>query len=164
MSREKRKANTLPIRVYADTSVYGGVHDEEFAKWSKLFFRQAKEGRFEICTSPVLEEELLDAPEPVRTLYEKVAIEAVSADTSEEAVLLQEAYLSVGIVAPRSADDALHVAFATVMNCSLLVSWNFKHIVHFDKIALYNAINVVEGYTEIGIHTPSEVIAYEEDL
>ena len=27
-----------PIRVYADTSVYGGVFDEEFAKPSRAFF------------------------------------------------------------------------------------------------------------------------------
>ena len=33
-------------------------------------------------------------------------------------------------------------------------------IVHFDKIPLYNAVNVVEGYGPLGIHTPLEVISY----
>jgi len=44
-----------------------------------------------------------------------------------------------------------------------MVSWNFRHIVHYDKIALYNAINIREGYSPIGIHTPQEVIEYEKE-
>ncbi|MFA6243120.1 MAG: hypothetical protein WC655_19440 [Candidatus Hydrogenedentales bacterium] len=88
---------------------------------------------------------------------------ADSAQSPEDAVRLQEAYLRAGIVGPKWSDDALHVAFAAVSRCSLLVSWNFKHIVHYRKIALYNAINIVEGYGEIGIHTPEEVIQYEDE-
>lgn len=31
------------IRVYIDTSVFGGVHDEEFAEASKRFFARVKQ-------------------------------------------------------------------------------------------------------------------------
>jgi hypothetical protein len=96
-------------------------------------------------------------------MYEEIAGMADSAQSPEDAVRLQEAYLRAGIVGPKWSDDALHVAFAAVSRCSLLVSWNFKHIVHYRKIALYNAINIVEGYGEIGIHTPEEVIQYEDE-
>lgn len=41
------------------------------------------------------------------------------------------AYLQAGIVTPRYFDDALHVALATVSGYTLIVSWNFQHIVHF---------------------------------
>jgi len=41
------------------------------------------------------------------------------------------------------------------------VSWNFKHIVHFQKIPLYRAINTIKGYAEINIYSPPEVINYE---
>jgi hypothetical protein len=45
------------------------------------------------------------------------------------------------------------------------VSWNFRHIVHFEKSRLYNAINRLRGYAEIEIRSPLEVIDYEkEDL
>ena len=64
------------IRVYVDSSVFGGVHDIEFSRPRRLFFA-----------------------------------------------------------------DALHVAVATVSGCSVIVSWNFKHIVNYRKIPLYNAIN-----------------------
>ena len=54
------------ILVYADTSVYGGVFDEEFSEASKAFFQQVREGRFTLAVSPLVEEELFQAPEPVR--------------------------------------------------------------------------------------------------
>ena len=46
----------------------------------------------------------------------------------------------------------------------MLVSWNFKHIVHYDKKRKYNAVNTLRGYNSIDILTPAEVIEYEEDI
>jgi len=49
----------------------------------------------------------------------------------------------------------------------MIVSWNFKHIVHYDKIRLYNAVNTLRGYTPIGIYSPWEVADYgdqDEDI
>jgi len=49
----------LPIvRVYADTSVYGGVFDEEFSGPSRTFFERIREGRFTLVVSALVEEEL----------------------------------------------------------------------------------------------------------
>lgn len=152
-----------PIRAYADTSVYGGVFDEEFATNSIIFFDQVKEGRFLMVISPVLEEEISCAPDIVKTHYQEMARIAEPVTLIADAVNLQEMYLEKGVVTRKFADDALHVAFATVSRCILLVSWNFKHIVHYDKITLYNAINLASGYGEIRIHTPSEVIDYEDE-
>ncbi len=58
--------------------------------------------------------------------------------------------------------DALHVALATVSRASLIVSWNFKHIVNFQKIPMYNAVNTLHGYRGISIYSPLEVIEYED--
>lgn len=74
-----------------------------------------------------------------------------------------EAYVAAGIVTPKSLDDALHVALATVSGCPAIVSWNFRHIVHFQKIPSYNAVNAVYGYRAIQICSPWEVIAYEDE-
>ena len=80
----------------------------------------------------------------------------------EEVLRLRDAYLSAGIVSEKWADDAGHVAAASVHGADLIVSWNFKHIVHFDKIRQYNAVNLLNGYREIDIRSPAEVIEYEE--
>ncbi|MDP2303827.1 MAG: hypothetical protein Q8N03_15530 [Ignavibacteria bacterium] len=69
--------------------------------------------------------------------------------------------MNAKIISKKYSNDALHVALATLSGCSIIVSWNFKHIVHFEKIALYNAINISEGYQQISIHSPLEVISYE---
>ncbi len=79
-------------------------------------------------------------------------------DISEEALRLRDAYLEAEIISSHWSGDALHVALATVARCSLIVSWNFKHIVHFEKVPLYNAVNVLKGYSNIGIFAPLEVI------
>jgi len=77
---------------------------------------------------------------------------------SPEAIELQEKYLVQKILTPKWEDDALHVALATVSDCRVIVSWNFKHIVNFAKIPLYNAVNQVNGYHPIAIHSPSEML------
>lgn len=40
------------LRVYADTSVFGGVFDQEFEIASRVFFEQVKQGLFRLVTSP----------------------------------------------------------------------------------------------------------------
>lgn len=43
----------MTVRVYADTSVFGGVFDTEFEEPSREFFRQVVTGRFELITSAI---------------------------------------------------------------------------------------------------------------
>jgi len=150
-----------PVRVYADTSVYGGVFDEEFAASSRLFFEEVRAVSFQLVVSPVVESEMRDAPGEVQQLFAEMLSLAEGISVTDEALQLQQAYLRAGIVAPKWEADLLRVALATVAGCLMIVSWNFKHIVHFRKISLYNGLNRVEGYPTIAIHTPQEVISYE---
>lgn len=55
----------MPIRIYADTSVYGGVFDSGIDVASRQFFEQVKNGYFELVTSSVVADELTLAPERV---------------------------------------------------------------------------------------------------
>ncbi|MBN1341419.1 MAG: type II toxin-antitoxin system VapC family toxin [Phycisphaerae bacterium] len=151
------------MRAYADTSVFGGAFDEEFARASHIFFEQVRSSRLRLVLSPIVEEEISDAPDEVGKLYASIASISEVAPLTAEVVRLQEAYLEASIVGRRWAADALHVAHASVHGCQVIVSWNFKHIVHYDKVAMYNAINTREGFSPIGIHTPQEVIDYESE-
>jgi len=151
------------IRVCADTSVFGGVYDKEFQQSSRTFFAQIKSGQFVLVTSAVVQSELTAAPTTVRHFFEEVLGLAEVTDITANALELRDAYLQAKIVTPKYADDALHVALATVAGCTLIVSWNFQHIVHFQKIPLYNAINVLQGYQPIAIYSPREVIHYEDE-
>jgi len=44
------------IRVYADTSVFGGVYDLEFQVKSQAFFQEVKNQRFILVTSAIIQE------------------------------------------------------------------------------------------------------------
>lgn len=149
------------IKLYADTSVFGGPFDEEFAEASRLFFDQVRQGRFLLIVSAVVQAEIAPAPHDARELFEEMLAYAEIVEPADEALVLRQAYIDEGILPPASADDALHVALATVSECFAIVSWNFKHIVHFRKIPLYNAVNALHGYHAIGIFSPREVIDYE---
>lgn len=152
-----------PRRTYVDASVFGGVFDEEFAEDSRRFFEQAELGRFTVLSSVLVTDELVGAPDAVRELYDRTLRGAELVPVTEAAISLQQAYLAERIVTPKWGDDALHVAIATVAGAALIVSWNFRHIVHFEKVPMYNAVNRLRGYRDVAIHAPSEVIAYEDD-
>lgn len=148
-------------RVYVDTSVFGGIFDEEFRNPSSVFFDQVRKGEFTIVTSPVVIDEISLAPSEVQKQYKEFHnfIEIVA--ISNEVLELRDAYLNARIVSKKYSNDALHVACATISECSIIVSWNFKHIVNFEKIPLYNAVNIINGYKQVAIHSPLEVIKYE---
>ncbi len=151
------------MRIYADTSVYGGVFDEEFAEPTKKFFSEIDAGRFRIVTSAIVEAEIEPAPQKIRDIFALYEAVAEIVQVTQEILLLQQQYINSDVVTPKSSEDALHVAIATVTQCNLIVSWNFKHIVHFDKIPKYNAVNTLNGYGQIGIYSPLEVINYDNE-
>ncbi len=151
----------MSLRLYLDTSVFGGVWDKEFHKSSLTLFNQIKNGKFDLVVSEVVQEEISDAPLKVQRFFNEFLPDAELIQVSEDALRLQSAYLHAQVVSLSYMTDALHVTLATVSDCSAIVSWNFKHIVHFQKIPLYNAVNLTNGYGQIAINSPQEVILYD---
>ena len=158
VSISKSKMN----RVYADTSVFGGIFDEEFETASKVFFDAVKKGSFKLITSELVREEIQAGPQKVLNIFEEFLVVAEIAEITDSILQLQQSYIQADIVSEKYATDAMHVALATVSNADLIVSWNFKHIVNFQKIPLYNAVNVLNGFGKIAIYSPLEVIEDEE--
>jgi predicted nucleic acid-binding protein len=147
------------LRVYIDTSVVGGCHDEEFQVESRMLMDMARRGSVVLLVSHVLFDELAAAPVKVQSVLTDLPTEALeSVAPSEEAEELQRAYLKAKVVQPPHGNDALHVAVSTVAKADMIVSWNFKHIVHFEKIRGFNAVNLREGYLPIEIRSPKEVV------
>jgi hypothetical protein len=151
------------ISVYADTSVFGGVFDDEFKGPSQAFIDAVRAERFALVTSELVRQELATAPQAVRSLFEELLPVAEIAAVTDATLQLQQAYLDADIVSERFATDALHVALATVSGASMIVSWNFRHIVNFQKIPKYNAVNKLHTYGEIAIYSPLEVVEHEDE-
>jgi len=156
-------AGQRTISVYADTSVFGGVFDDEFSEPSRAFVDAVVAGSFGLVTSEVVSQEIAAAPDAVRRLFDDLLPIARVASVTDETLRLQQAYLGARIVSERYATYALHVALATVAETSMIVSWNFRHIVNFQKIPKYNAVNKLHGYGEIAIYSPLEIVGYEDE-
>jgi hypothetical protein len=147
------------LRVYADTSVFGGCLDDEFAEESRAFFDEVRRGRFVLVISPTTLGELNDAPEDVQRILRDIPEANVeTASGGQEVFDLRDAYVAAGVVGIGSKADAEHVAAASVAGVDMIVSWNFKHIVHFEKISGYNGVNLLKGYSAVRIFSPREVI------
>jgi predicted nucleic acid-binding protein len=146
------------LRVYADTSVFGGCFDAEFAPESERFFDLVRAGRVKLLVSEVVVRELADAPGHVRELLTSLPAESVvRVGLTRDVIELRDAYLAAGILDRQSVDDATHVATATVARADAIVSWNFKHIVRIDKMRAYNQVNLQTGFGLLSIVSPQEV-------
>jgi len=151
--------NVMHIQsLYLDTSVIGGYHDTEWLADTRELWQQAQAGQWRLVTSIVAEAELKNAPANVRDLFAATFDASNILDTSTEIEDLAQAYLAAGVVPPKFADDALHVAMATVHGVRLVVSWNFKHLVNVRREDGFNAVNLLQGWPAVRIVSPKEII------
>jgi predicted nucleic acid-binding protein len=147
------------LRVYADTSVFGGYFDAEFADSSRRFFDAVFNQSVTALISDTLVAELVAAPRDVQDLLAKtLQVGCERLQLTAEAITLRDAYLHANVVTAKYADDALHVAQATLARADVIVSWNFKHLVNPSRIRAFNGVNLGQGYGLVVIMTPPEVI------
>jgi len=70
MGPRRSQTAVQPLRVYVDTSVFGGVHDNEFRTPSERFFAAMRGGAFIVLVSEPLVVEIASAPSIVRATFE----------------------------------------------------------------------------------------------
>lgn len=151
-------------RIYVDTSVVGAIADDEMKRQqTQPFWDAVQNAEIVIIVSDVLDTELKRAPHIVREFYRQLPESQMERVTlTKESDTLASLYIAENVVGKSSLDDCKHIALATIAQADVLVSWNFKHIVNFDRIRGYNSVNIKQGYSPIEIRTPYEVI-YAED-
>ncbi len=119
----------------------------------------AKRGEILLMVSDLLIEELQQAPEEVRKVLPSIPESTqVVVRVDDETNDLLQAYLKEKIVSRRYTTDAHHVAMASVHRADVLLSWNFKHVVHLDKIRKFYAVNLRLGYGLVEIRSPKEYV------
>ncbi|MFH1005770.1 MAG: PIN domain protein [Bacteroidota bacterium] len=131
-------------------------------KSTKLLFDRIIAKDFDIYFSKVNMAELSLAPKYIRDIKNLIPIECYNyLDLSDDANILAETYINEKVLGQANMNDAYHIAIASVNKLDCLISWNFKHIVNFDKIKKFNSINLKLGYPLIDIRTPLEFFKYE---
>lgn len=145
-------------RIYVDTSVFGGCFEREFERASQALFELVRRCRIVALISQTVINELGSAPERVRAVLDALPPRSVEeVPLTDEVRALCDAYLSVGLLPPRSINDAVHVACASVARADALASWNFKDLVRFDRARGFSSINMLRGYGIVTILSPQGI-------
>ncbi|ODS43081.1 MAG: hypothetical protein MSIBF_02200 [Candidatus Altiarchaeales archaeon IMC4] len=151
------------LRLYLETSVWNFVFADdspEKMEITKQFFDEIERGRYDIYISEIVLDEIADAnsetKERLMTLIGKYT--PTELENTKEVKSLSKKYIAAGIIPEKFKGDAMHIAFAVINNVNAIVSWNLKHIVKLKTRIKTNSINLAEGYKEIEICTPEEVI------
>ena len=149
------------MRLYLDTSVYGGYFEPEFEKWTRLMFERIRMNRDVILFSSVVTTELEGAPAHVQELLVSIPTRQLQlVELDEAAIELADAYLAAKVVGRTSLADCRHIAMATLARANALVSWNFKHIVSLERIYGYNSVNLRSGYPMLEIRSPIDLMSH----
>lgn len=151
------------LSLYLDTSVlnffFATDSPEEQAVTKKLF-DEIKQGNYEAVISATVLEEISRAPETKKkellALVKEYSLTPLAVD--EETEMLAGLYIKNGLIPARFELDAIHIAIAIVNNLDAVVSWNFEHIVKLRTKLGVNGISKIQGYKEIEIYSPREVI------
>jgi len=154
--------------LYIETSVFGFYFDPEPRNAERReavmkMFDQVRLGILDAATSPLTFTELDRTAEPRRSELINLlsSVRRVSADR-DEVGRLATAYLRERVIPERFAEDAEHVAYATVCKADVLVSLNLRHLANEWAERRVCAVNRREGYRQLSIRTPEEVLEYED--
>ncbi len=149
-------------RIYLDTSVIGGYFDKEFDLATKQLFQRISNKEFIIYFSDINEAELLLAPSYINDILKLIPTDCITLiEVNTEVETLANTYIDEKALGKASENDAFHIALSSVNRLDCLISWNFKHIVNFDKIKIFNSINIRLGYPLIDIRSPLEFLKDE---
>jgi hypothetical protein len=154
--------------LYLETSIFGFYFDEMpynllHREAVRELFRQVELGILTVVTSPATIRELADSPGPFRGELMRLlsGVEVMEQDEAE-VKRLASCYVTDGIIPADYAADAEHVASATVAGVGVVVTLNLKHLANEWAERRINAVNLRQGYAEVRIRLPEEVLKHED--
>lgn len=149
---------------YADTSIFGFLFEREDRSKQQAteeFFHQVEQARFRLAVSALVIDEIARTPlislrDQLLALVEKY--QPTQLEFHPEIERLAQTMVDLGAIPKTYVDDARHVAYAMFYRLDGIVSWNLRHIVRFSTRRKVAALCRMEGYSEIDLLTPEEVI------
>ena len=155
-------------KIYLDTSVISHLFAEDTPEKMKDTLRlwnECIDGNYEIFISIIVTNEINQCAEPKRSeMLEKLRlIDFQVLPETDEVKTLADEYVKGGVLKEKSIADCLHIAYAVIYNCDVIVSWNFKHLVNFKTIDKVRIVNAINRYKEISIISPTMLVEGEEE-
>ena len=159
------KMKKIP-KLFIETTVFNFYFEEKQGQKQQdaiRLFEEIAKGKYEAYSSDEVYTELkkasLDKFNKMDVLFEKYVKRTL--EISPEIERIAEIYINRGIIPAKSKEDALHIACAVVNNLDFVISYNQGHIVKTKTMIGTGLANLREGYRQIGLCTPTEVIEYD---
>ena len=162
------------LKVYLDTSIINFLFADdspEYQRITELFFENVvAKGKIDTYISNVVIDEIHQTEDQRRrdlllgiiAKYKNIKILVAENEILDDIAFLGENYIKSGIIPEKKTADSFHVAYSTVFQMDILLSWNFKHLANINKEQKIAILNRTLGYNyPFRMANPLEVY-YEE--
>ena len=151
------------LKLYLDTSTISHLFADDAPEKmvdTNLFWEDVISNKYDIFLSPLVIDELENCHEPKRSqMFSKLElVQFQILEKTDEVSRLAREYIAGGVLKEKSHDDCLHIAFAVVHDCDIIVSWNFRHLVNYKTINKVKIVNAINNYREISIINPTMLL------
>lgn len=107
---------------------------------------QNRRPKFDIYVSQLVAQEINSGDAEAVSKRQQAVTDCTYLDITPEAVNLAEKLIKQNAIPRQAAEDALHIAVATVSGMDYLVTWNFKHIANAALRANVELVCRLNGY------------------
>jgi predicted nucleic acid-binding protein len=150
------------LRLYFDTTMPNHLFAEDRPdrmEATRRLWERCAAGEYDVCVSDVLFDELADCPEPkLGRMREKMALVKMGLlEETDEVKALAAEYVRSGALTENHLNDCLHIAYAVVNECDIILSWNFDHTREWTKCRV-REVNEAKRYGGIGIMSPDDFL------
>jgi predicted nucleic acid-binding protein len=155
----KALGNLLTAGSCLDTSVISHLEQPEKPfeqKCSQILFSRIRNGEFKVYLSKVVIDEIDNCPQPRQEKLKRhiSEIDFIYIEIIPEIENLAKKIIERKVLPPRSIRDSQHIAAAIYYGCDYILSWNMKHMAHFEINKGIRLITTEDGYKEIMLWPP----------
>ncbi|MDR1179563.1 MAG: hypothetical protein LBK44_03595 [Spirochaetales bacterium] len=146
------------LKVYLDTSIINFLYIDdapEYRRATEIFFNNVvAKDRIDTYISNIVIDEINKTRNKNRkdillgTFEKYINIKTLVAedDIMNDIAYLGENYIKNGIVSQKKTADSLHIAYSTIFQMDILLSWNFQHLANVNKEQKIVILNKTLGY------------------
>ena len=146
------------LKVYLDTSIINFLYitdSPEYQKATEVFFKNViSKGIVEAYVSNIVIDEINQTKDNeyknklLKTFDNFKNIRTLVAENNmmKEIASLSENYIKNGIIPSTKVADSFHIAYSTLFQMDILLSWNFKHLANISKEQKIITLNRTLGY------------------
>lgn len=132
------------------------------ANWTRQWW-DYHSSNYDLVSSLAVVEELMEGEHPNKVKKIQFIKGLKMLSIVSEVMDIVEVYISRKLMPNDPKGDALHLALASYHKCDVLVSWNCRHIVNYNKFDHLKKVNTLLGLNTPALVTPLELLKGENN-